>query len=1029
VFCVSPPSAGAGAKPALQWSYSFTGGFDGGTPTGRLVFGPDGNVYGATAYGGANELGALFGITPPSSPNNGPSMAWTYAFQSLDDYGNNYPGAYPSSGLVLGPDGNLYGTTTSAGLGGGGTVFSIAPGHSFVNWAYSFSPLDFNGDNEDGSKPGAEVVFGANGHLYGTTGSGGANENGAIFEIDPATAEFVWSYSFSALDAINENSEGSTPYSSLVFGADGNLYGAGSRGGLNGSGALFSIAPGGSSVTWTYSFTGASDGGGPAAPLTLGSDGNFYGTTEFGGSANNGVVFAIGPGASSLAWTNSLSAANSAPEGELIFDPAGELIGTTQAGGTFQNGTVFSATPGSTGVKWSFSLDSTFYTNGLSPLGRLVFGKDGNLYGTAAEGGTGNAGTVFDFSPATGQFLWVYSLDGSTANLPGGLVFGPDGNLYVAAAGGGANSSGAIFSIAPGGSSPIWIYAFSGVDGNGYNIDGSGPNADLAFGPDGKLYGTTQTGGANGYGTVFSITPGSPATSWSYAFTNGADGAYPYAGIVFGPDGNLCGTTSRGGTNDYGAVYSIAPGATEIAWSYSFNYDNDGADPEAPVIIDADGLVYGTASAGGANDEGTVFCLNPANSSGPSLGWAYSFGSTRDPSGDPVDGKKPEAGLIFGNDGNLYATTTEEPGGSGVVFSLAPPNPGNGNTPTLVWSYLFGSTAGDGATPMAPVTFDTEGNLLGCASQGGPADAGTVFKLSNPGATVKPGDSVVANRSYYEMAGEIVGVSPGGAESLLCTALYDSYTTAMDAAGNILVACYQTPDAYFNQSGTVNDGGIFKLNPYRVELTCVSGNTNFATPFGLALEPGGSVLVADLDANVSGAIFRVNPFNGVATTLSTGGNFYWLGGIAVGTINMAEAIFVTDHGNGAPKVLQIDPASGAQTVLVSGGPLAHPDGLAIDADGGLIVADSGAGGLFKVTNNGGVWSVAPVTVSGASFAYPTHVAVDPSSGDYLVTDGAPSTPANATAGALYRVDATTGVATLVTSGGFFEQPRGLAIMP
>jgi hypothetical protein len=326
------------------------------------------------------------------------------------------------------------------------------------------------------------------------------------------------------------------------------------------------------------------------------------------------------------------------------------------------------------------------------------------------------------------------------------------------------------------------------------------------------------------------------------------------------------------------------------------------------------------------------------------------------------------------------------------------------------------------------------------------------------------GDYIMANRSYYEMAGLVLlvrsnGVSP--AQKVLTTSLYDSYSVALATNGDVYVACYQTPTAFYS-SETAADGGVYKIDQYSLAVSPVATSTsfisdystNFVTPFALAVETAGTILVADLDAYTNldanftdgtvmgGAIFRLNPATGGITVLSTNGpttgsNFFYLGGIAIGTNGGTETIYVTDHGDGTspPKVIQINASTGVQTVIFSGSPLNSPDGLAVDPNGSsvtnLVVADNGVAGLIQVSTNstGSSWIGTTVPVTGGSFAFPTHVAIDPNTGDFLVTDGEPASLANINAGTLWRVYRSDYSLHNWSTGGFFEQPRGILIQP
>ena len=224
---------------------------------------------------------------------------------------------------------------------------------------------------------------------------------------------------------------------------------------------------------------------------------------------------------------------------------------------------------------------------------------------------TNNQALVANFVPAPALTSLYSFTGGADGGLPGaGLVQGSDSNFYGTTSGGGTSGNGTVFRISPSGSlTNLW--EFTG------GSDGASPYAGLVQGSDGNFYGTTYGGGANGNGTVFRITPsGTLTTLWS--FTGGSDGAYPYAGLVQGSDGNFYGTTSAGGTNNAGTVFQInsAGGLTTL---YSFSGGADGESPWAGLIQGSDGSFYSTTYEGGSYGYGTVFKLSP---------WFCTFGIT-----------------------------------------------------------------------------------------------------------------------------------------------------------------------------------------------------------------------------------------------------------------------------------------------------------------------------------------------------------------------------------------------------------------
>jgi uncharacterized repeat protein (TIGR03803 family) len=362
-------------------------------------------------------------------------------------------------------------------------------------------------------------------------------------------------YSFSGDD-------GASPPEGLVQGSDGNFYGTTQYGGTNGLGTVFRISTNGA-LTSLYSFTGTNDGANPTAGLLQGRDGYFYGTTYYGGTNNSGTVFKI----STNGALTSLYSFTHGTDGEypflgLVQGSDGNFYGTTSGGGStggeypFSPGTVFKI--GSNGVLTTL-YSFTGGNDGANPYAVLVQGSDGNFYGTTEYGGTNGVGTVFKMS-ANGALTSLYSFTGTNdgANPVRGLVQGSDGNFYGTTQNGGTNGWGTVFKITTNGAVTT-LYSFAG--GN----DGANPEAVLVQGSDGNLYGTTQNGGTNGWGTVFKITTNGALTSL-YSFTGGNDGAYPH-GLVQGNDGNFYGMTVDGGLGGVGTVLRLTmlPGPTYAA--------------------------------------------------------------------------------------------------------------------------------------------------------------------------------------------------------------------------------------------------------------------------------------------------------------------------------------------------------------------------------------------------------------------------------------------------------------------------------
>ena len=344
----------------------------------------------------------------------------------------------------------------------------------------------------------------------------------------------------------------------------------------------------------------------PSAGLVQARDGNFYGTTGFGGPVSygtNGTIFQLTPSGTftNLIFFNGTNGAG--PRAGVVQGVDGSFYGTTYNGGSNNAGTIFQLTTNgalTTLVTFAFGDNSGAY-----PIAGLIQGQDSNFYGTTAIGGTNGYGTIFKLA-TNGTFATLVSFGNTNGNSPyAGLVQGNDGSLYGTTYQGGTNKHGTIFKLTTNGTFTS-LYSFTGTNDGGY------PYAGLVQGLDGNFYGTTFYGGTNGYGTVFELaTNGTLTTLVSFGNTNGA---YPQAGLVLGSDGNLYGTTSAGGayTNQsglgYGTVFMLGTNGT-LTTVISFDGTN-GASPEAGLIQGADGNFYGTTTQGGTNGYGTVFQLS-----------------------------------------------------------------------------------------------------------------------------------------------------------------------------------------------------------------------------------------------------------------------------------------------------------------------------------------------------------------------------------------------------------------------------------
>lgn len=373
--------------------------------------------------------------------------------------------------------------------------------------------------------------------------------------------------------------------------------------------------------------------------------------------------------------------------------------------------------------------------DGAGPQAALAIDGQGNLFGTTDAGGAANCGTVFEMSPG-GNGTWtesvVLSFQNGLCNSYAAVTFDTLGNLYgttLSSPGG----NGAVFELSPAGGGQ-WVATLL----HNFNSQGDGqlPEGGVTLDNSGHLYGTTQNGGAYGYGLVYGITLQPSVTysilkSFQFPGPNLSYGWYPDGSIALDSSGRLYGVTESGGFNLQGTVFRLAASAQRWVETplYSFKgyLGQDGSGPFYGLVADSQGNLYGTAPAGGNGSCsfgcGVVFRLSP-NGNGWTEKVLYNFqGGT--------DGEQPFCNLTFDRFGNIYGTTTA--GGSqvglfgyGTVFKLTP-GAGDQWTETVLHHFTGGL---DGATPNGGVVMDSSGNLYGTAQLGGSFGLGTVWEVT-----------------------------------------------------------------------------------------------------------------------------------------------------------------------------------------------------------------------------------------------------------------------------------------------------------
>ena len=384
----------------------------------------------ATAFGQAREAGNSADVRPDV----------TYTFSLLDSFTGTsgaIQGSFPSYGsLVQASDGNFYGLALG-GADGDGVVFKVTPAG-----AYTLLHT-FTDSATDGSRPFGGLIQATDGNFYGVTQYGGANNQGTIFQITPGGA-------FAVIHSFAGTADGDQPLCTLTQGSDGSLYGTTAAGGTNGDGTIYKVTLGGA-FTLLHTLAG-SDGQAPIGGMVQGTNGLFYGVLPFGAGNGLGGVYTITADGDYNLLYSFVSTGTHDRQGAaaaLIQGTDGNFYGTTYEGGPADEGAVFSVNPAGTEKAIYGFLGGDVYLDGASPSASLTLLK-GKLYGTTLYGGNNDSGTIFEVSKS-GRESVVHDFQGSPAD--GAFPYGPlivvNGMLYGTTANGGVNNDGTVFALAP----------------------------------------------------------------------------------------------------------------------------------------------------------------------------------------------------------------------------------------------------------------------------------------------------------------------------------------------------------------------------------------------------------------------------------------------------------------------------------------------------------------------------------------------------------------------------------------------------
>lgn len=607
----------------------------------------------------------------------------------------------------------FYNTTSDNVLTSVGTIYRVNADYTGLEVLHTFS---YDNEATDGRSPVGGLVE-SGGKLYGVGSAGGSQGLGVIYSINPDGTDYTVLHHFAG-----GNSDGSTPSTGKVAISGSFLYGSTARGGSANKGVIYKMNLDGSSFTVLYTFVdGASSGAYPYRTTLLIDNGTIYGVAGEGGSNFAGVVYKLGTDGSNFTILKAFEGGvnGKQPTGDLyLYNNI--LYGTTASLWQVSGGSIFKV-----GIDGSgFSILHTFVggaNDGSEPMG--LTGNQGVLYGSTHRGGDANFGTVYKMNSDGSGFTLLIEFTGtSSLNF---LTFPNSAPLFLNDVLYGTVQQNSIVNNSWGGGSG-GLYKIN-TDGTGLSIynfvypfaDGrsGGELTDL----DGKLYGSSSTGGLRGVGTLFRMDPNGDNFEIIHEFgTITSDGYFPEMLKLLPYGVKLYGSTYAGGTNGCGTVFSLSPDGTNYEILHSFGCsDTDGGDVYGS-LIEYNGALYGTTYDYGSNDGGgTIYKINP---DGTGYSVVFSF-----PYGDPNFGSYPYASLTEDND-KFYGVTQE--GGTsdkGTVFSINPDGTG------FSILHSFGVTVGDGKWPSSDLLL-YNGRLFGMTAGGGVNNKAVLFSINIDGS-------------------------------------------------------------------------------------------------------------------------------------------------------------------------------------------------------------------------------------------------------------------------------------------------------
>lgn len=604
-------------------------GINGSNPYSGVIQGSNGKLYGLTPNGGLNHDGTIYEFDIATK---------TYTKLYDFDNANGYP-SVDGGEMMQASNGKLYGVTTSGGIAWG-TIFEFDLSTKVYKKLYSFPQGHY-------SRGLTELP---NGKLYGVSAQGGTNYSGCVYTIDLATGAFNTAYDFT-------NSTLKLPWCSLALASNGKLYGTASGNGTNNKGGIFRFDPSDNTCTVLYNFDGTTST--RSLGLTQASNGKLYGMTSSLGNNDNGTIFEFNLTNNSYNVLHNFDDTNGrSPASVMVQASNGKLYSTSRYGGNNDN---------NAGVIFEFNLTGNTYIpvykfggtfNGATPYGSLLQASNGKVYGMTQSGGTNDLGVIFSVDPIQHTFTKLYDFELTNGNSPeGSLVQGADGKLYGMARGG-ANDKGVIFQFNPTTNVYTKSYDFDGSNGAYPSSDGSFISAS-----NGKLYGITAGGGTNNKGVIFEFDPSTNTYTKRFDF-NGTNAEGGDGKLMQAANGKIYGTTYSGGINSKGIIFEFNLTGYVYTKLYDFD-DTNGSGPLGRLAQNTSGKFYGTTADGGANNTGVFFEFDAATKTYNKLRDIGSSSGLISTSADKIFGMTGSAIFQYNVTGNTFTDKTSFNGENG----------------------------------------------------------------------------------------------------------------------------------------------------------------------------------------------------------------------------------------------------------------------------------------------------------------------------------------------------------------------------